>query len=311
MGVDMRQFRNALLALATFGAAIPAQAAGKPILFTPVSDWRLVEKDDVCVVQRDFEGGRHKITADFSSVSYGDGFVVKLDSSLSLGTRPARPRTRFEPDTSLKYQASGYRTVPKGGGRNVVFPALVYRNDLYSNEAKTPAEGSKNAAVLDALERDHVQRDQREAEITGLYVAAAYEQDILLQTGELHTVMEQFRACLGRLAEREGFDVATLAGISRSPQPKNLQVWVNKLATGGPGSWMFDGRHATIDIRLIVDAQGNAVDCRVRDNGQGNEFEHSFCNASLKYASFEPALDDQGDPTRGYFATRIIYHVVR
>lgn len=306
----MRKFRNALLALATFGAAIPAQAASKPIIFAPVSDWRLIEKGDVCAVQRDFEGGRHKITADFSSFSYGSRLQIKLDSSLSLGTRPARPRTRFEPDDSLKYQASGYRTVPKGGGRNVVFPAYLYKNSEQA-EPKTPEEALALADRLDALAADQVERDRREAEITGLYMAAAYEQDILLQTGELHTVMAQMRECLGRLAQREGFSVEILATLSRSPRAKDIQVWIQKLATNGPGSWMFDRRHATIDIRLIVDEQGKAVDCRVRDNGQGTEFDRSACNASLKFASFYPALDAKGNPTRGYYSTTISYRTDR
>lgn len=285
-----------LAALAVVGEA-PALAKSGPMEFAPTSDWSLDSADGFCALRRDFAAGKHEIALELSSFAYGNTFQAKLASSLGLGTRTNKPRTRFEPDEGLYLQRDGYRTLLPGGRRGVVFKANVFEAALQ------PAGNGEPDSRFEARLLDNAARDTREAAITGLYIAGSYERDVRLATGELHAPLEQLRGCLAELARREGLDPGKLAGLTALPRPSNMGEWSQHLVKAFP----FDRTRTTIDVAMIVDESGAPLTCRVRDNGQSDAFDRSFCSASLAYARFTPALDADGRPVKAYYETTVRY----
>ena len=62
-----------------------------------------------------------------------------------------------------------------------------------------------------------------------------------------------------------------------------------------------------LEIRLFIDKDGRPTRCLPRQGRVERVFEEAACNAAMRYARYEPALDAQGAPVPSYTVTSIIY----
>ena len=54
---------------------------------------------------------------------------------------------------------------------------------------------------------------------------------------------------------------------------------------------------------------GRATSCSVTASSGSSILDQAACTGMERYARFEPALDDAGNPTTGAYATRITYRL--
>lgn len=295
------KFLAAILPLTVM--ALPARAdAAAPLTFKPATSWVADFATENCALRRGFQNDGKVLYLELNSFTYGDGFQVRVyGPGLSLRSKP--PKTRFEPDTLFDEQSTWVRANFVDGNKGILYKDTIFPNTKlkpFSDEA---------IAQLRALMQDYAGRDRREREITGLLIKDAFAEDVLLQTGSLHAPMEMMRKCLADLAGTEGLDPVKIATLSRSVVPKGQMQWARELQKNYPDDMVRKGRSAAVDIRMIVDEDGMPISCKTRDNGQGESFTSAACEGMMKFSRFDPALDADGHPVKGYFTTSIIYRV--
>ena len=121
--------------------------------------------------------------------------------------------------------------------------------------------------------------------------------------------MQMMRDCLADLAMTEGLDPVKISRISQPVKPIDEETWSRRVGEDYPPSMIQKSKEALVDTRLIIDETGVPIDCKSRNNGQHVEFTESACKGLMKFARFEPALDEQGHPVKAYWSTSVIYRM--
>jgi protein TonB len=96
---------------------------------------------------------------------------------------------------------------------------------------------------------------------------------------------------------------------ARGARTKNERSWASRIQENYPARALREEVEGTVGVRVTVTAEGRATGCSVTASSGSDILDAAACAGMERYARFEPALDDAGNPTSGSYSTRITYRL--
>lgn len=96
---------------------------------------------------------------------------------------------------------------------------------------------------------------------------------------------------------------------ARGARTKNERSWAARIQENYPARALREEIEGTVGVRVSVTPDGRATGCSVTASSGSDILDSAACAGMERYARFEPALDDAGNPTTGSYTTRITYRL--
>ncbi|MEL6529097.1 MAG: energy transducer TonB [Pseudomonadota bacterium] len=96
---------------------------------------------------------------------------------------------------------------------------------------------------------------------------------------------------------------------ARGVQPKGQSRWVARIINDYPSRALRQEEEGTVGVRVTVGTNGRVSDCSVTSGSGSNILDQAACRSMKRYARFDPALNDAGNPITGSWSTRITYRL--
>jgi periplasmic protein TonB len=98
---------------------------------------------------------------------------------------------------------------------------------------------------------------------------------------------------------------------ARNAQPEGQNRWTQRIMDNYPARALRDETEGTVGVRVTINAEGRVAGCSVTSSSGSGVLDDAACADLTRYARFNPALDDAGNPTSGSWSTRIVYRIPR
>ena len=132
---------------------------------------------------------------------------------------------------------------------------------------------------------------------------------IVLELGEMKSVMAAMNNCMANLVEHWGFDVEEQRTVQSPPTVTNLNRVTRRIVDYYPHDALRKGAQADFHLRLTVGSDGLIKSCTLLNQTLAPDFdmERHPCTAFERIGEFEPALTANGNPVDSYYTVRIRY----
>ncbi len=97
--------------------------------------------------------------------------------------------------------------------------------------------------------------------------------------------------------------------LARAAQPKGQSRWARRIQENYPSRALREEVEGTVGVRVTIGANGRVSGCTVTGGSGSSILDQAACRGMQRYARFDPALDDAGNPTTGSYSTRITYRL--
>ncbi len=94
---------------------------------------------------------------------------------------------------------------------------------------------------------------------------------------------------------------------ARGVSPKGQSRWASRIQENYPSRAVRSGTEGTVGVSVRIDAEGKVSACSVSSSSGSDVLDQAACDGMQRYARFDPALDDAGNPTSSSWSTRIVY----
>jgi protein TonB len=94
---------------------------------------------------------------------------------------------------------------------------------------------------------------------------------------------------------------------ARGARTKNERSWSSRIQENYPARALREEIEGTVGVRVSVTPDGRATGCSVTASSGSDILDAAACTGMERYARFDPALDNAGNPTTGSYSTRITY----
>ncbi|MCL9983150.1 MAG: TonB family protein [Erythrobacter sp.] len=94
---------------------------------------------------------------------------------------------------------------------------------------------------------------------------------------------------------------------ARGARTKNERSWASRIQENYPARALREEIEGTVGVRVSVTPDGRATGCSVTASSGSDILDAAACAGMERYARFDPALDNAGNPTTGSYSTRITY----
>ncbi|WDA42056.1 energy transducer TonB [Erythrobacter sp. BLCC-B19] len=94
---------------------------------------------------------------------------------------------------------------------------------------------------------------------------------------------------------------------ARGVKTKGERGWAARIQEDYPRRAAQEEIEGTVGVRVTVTAEGRATNCSVSSSSGSDILDSAACKAVERYARFEPALNDAGEPISASWSTRITY----
>ena len=94
---------------------------------------------------------------------------------------------------------------------------------------------------------------------------------------------------------------------ARGARTKNERSWAARIQENYPARALREEIEGTVGLRVSVTPDGRATGCSVTASSGSDILDSAACAGMERYARFDPALDNAGNPTTGSYSTRITY----
>jgi TonB family protein len=288
-------------ALLSFLSVAPAFA--EPLSLMPSSSWNIDYGRERCSLIRSFGSGDDQV--DLTMARYGpsfgtsDFFIMTVSGKkLQFVKMADDAQIRFGPDEAQ--QTIGYFSGITNGGDLALIYFRLRIAALSKGESGWRQDIPKPGHVFAPL------GSKREGQVRYLEIKRPLRQHLILQTGAMAKPLAALTKCSDGLLENWGFDVQTHRTLKRGVTP-----------VGSPGEWVTqqdyplkmarDGRRAIVYFRLDVDPNGTPTKCHVQHSVGPEEFDIAVCDALMRNAKFQPALNGDGNAVSSYWQTSVIF----
>lgn len=281
-------------ALTTFLPAMPLAAEESPASLQPISSWSLDYAEGSCSLRRAFGDQARPVYLELRQFRTGSSMQITILGE-TLSTRRGAIEYVFGPDSDWKEIEAVHALRLENGGAGVRFNGNLL------------AAGEESASSDSYLSEERFR--EREAGIMTIGVRNAVEPEVSLAIGSLEQAMTALRTCTDDLMEQWGIDPATYGSKLRPAAPENQSRWGRRIIERYPSNMVRRGENGIVDVLLIVGPDGRAERCVVTAATAHPDLQEHACNGMLEHARFEPALDQDGQPTRDFWATTVIFWV--
>lgn len=95
---------------------------------------------------------------------------------------------------------------------------------------------------------------------------------------------------------------------ARPARPDGQARWQRRIIENYPSRALRREIEGTVGVAVTVSADGRVASCRVTRSADPI-LDEAACADMTRYARFEPALNDAGNPTTGSWSTNIVYQI--
>lgn len=96
---------------------------------------------------------------------------------------------------------------------------------------------------------------------------------------------------------------------ARGVRTKNERSWAARIQEDYPRRAAQEEIEGTVGVRCTVTADGRATGCSVTASSGSNILDDAATKAVERYARFDPALNDDGEPISASWSTRVTYRL--
>jgi protein TonB len=96
---------------------------------------------------------------------------------------------------------------------------------------------------------------------------------------------------------------------ARGVEPRGLAGWSRRIQENYPTRAAREGTEGTVGVSVVVGTDGRASSCSVTSSSGSDILDAAACQGMERYARFDPALNDAGNPVSGRYSTRITYRL--
>ena len=96
---------------------------------------------------------------------------------------------------------------------------------------------------------------------------------------------------------------------ARGATPDGQGRWAARIQENYPARAIRDETEGSVGVRVTISAQGRVTACSVTSSSGSSVLDEAACDGMTRYARYNPALDDAGNPTTGSASTRIVYQL--
>ncbi|HEX7709369.1 MAG TPA: energy transducer TonB [Sphingomonadaceae bacterium] len=94
---------------------------------------------------------------------------------------------------------------------------------------------------------------------------------------------------------------------ARGATPKGQSGWAARIQENYPPRAVREEREGRVGVSVTIGPDGKVSACSVSNSSGSPDLDEAACTGMQRYARFNPALDDAGNPTSGHYSTTIIY----
>jgi protein TonB len=98
---------------------------------------------------------------------------------------------------------------------------------------------------------------------------------------------------------------------ARGATPDGQGRWAARIQENYPARAIRDETEGSVGVRVTIGPNGRVTACSVTSSSGSSVLDEAACDGMTRYARYNPALDDGGNPTTGSASTRIVYQLGR
>ncbi|MCK9541487.1 MAG: energy transducer TonB [Novosphingobium sp.] len=96
---------------------------------------------------------------------------------------------------------------------------------------------------------------------------------------------------------------------ARGASPNRQASWAARIQENYPPRALREEREGRVGVRVTIGPDGRVAGCSVTASSGSSDLDEAACNGMSRYARYNPALDDAGNPTTGSATTAIVYRI--
>ena len=96
---------------------------------------------------------------------------------------------------------------------------------------------------------------------------------------------------------------------ARGATTRNERRWAARIQENYPSRALREEVEGNVGVSVVVGANGRVSSCSVSRSSGSSVLDQAACRGMERYARFNPALDDAGNPTTGSYSTTIVYRL--
>jgi len=96
---------------------------------------------------------------------------------------------------------------------------------------------------------------------------------------------------------------------ARGASPSGQSRWARRIQENYPRRAIREEVEGSVGVRVGINADGRVSSCNVVRSSGSSALDEAACSGMRRYARFDPALNDAGNPTTGSYSTTISYRL--
>ena len=94
---------------------------------------------------------------------------------------------------------------------------------------------------------------------------------------------------------------------ARGAKPKGQGQWAARIQDNYPSDALRMEKEGRVGVRVSIGPDGRVTSCSVTSSSGTASLDRAACDGMQRYARYDPALNDAGQPTEGSASTAIVY----
>jgi TonB family protein len=300
--------RSSLLIMVATSLLLPSTAteARETRTLTPSSKWVVDYQDQSCRLARSFGKDEQQIHLVMDQFAPGNAFrVTFIGKSFATSNfrKFSKAKLRFGPNET-ESDLDGFLA------QTGELPAFIATgSQLLAPYSETEAQAATGLEILAAREFSVARMPpERERAVTRLELTGLLRFDVILEIGPMDKAMQALRDCSWATVKSWGLDVEQQKNLSRGASTKQSPAaWLS--SKDYPRGMLKKNAQAIVNFRLIIDRDGRPANCVIQQSTRPKEFDDVVCQAILKRARFEPALDASGQPVATFMTQTVVFKI--
>ena len=277
----MRNICSVALVASSLLFSAPVAAQDDIERLAPISDWTLDYAEDSCGLIRTFGDTGSPVVLEMRQYVPGGSFVATI---------ARRMETRSRDDAQIAFAPQ--EDPPRNGRISRLELGDGYFAARFSLRSGT--EFNRTQALYPEVEA----RDAHERSLDHLRIERVFQEDFVLETGNMQGVFSAARDCMAELLTHWGLDGEAHRSLSspvESPRHSNGGVFARI-----PNSLRRNSPTQGVEVLVFVNVDGTVSGCRHSQPLYEGELAEAVCALMIERGEFVPAHDAAGNPMPSY-----------
>lgn len=112
-----------------------------------------------------------------------------------------------------------------------------------------------------------------------------------------------------RLSPPPPITIAPDSSLPRDARTRNEREWAGQIQQNYPSTALRQEIQGSVGVHVIVNDLGRVSQCMVTSSSGHAILDEAACSGMVRFATFDPALDADGNAIEGSYSTRITYRL--